>query len=174
MEKGEKNIRISLKRRSFIYSGHGLIGVCLGDVSHNQYTETKMALLLTLLCLYSEQSPNENIPQMSPNTNLPPTWERSAGGGGGPGLSWSPVMDEGHRSRPDMTRRDTASSNGEGSSSRLGGQSSLHRPAHRLSVMERTLVQVTEDNERFSVVDISGLNSAAAIKERMMSKLREF
>lgn len=53
----------------------------------------------------------------------------------------------------------------------------LHLPSRegkRASVMERTLIQVTEDNERFSVVDISGLNSTAAIKERMMSKLHLF
>ena len=37
----------------------------------------------------------------------------------------------------------------------------------------RVLIQVTEDNERFAVVDVSGLSDAAAIKERMLSKLRE-
>lgn len=37
----------------------------------------------------------------------------------------------------------------------------------------RMLIQVTEDNERFLVVDVSGLDSAAGIKERMLSKLRE-
>jgi hypothetical protein len=110
---------------------------------------------------------------MSPTTNQLPNWDRSIADRG-PGLSWSPVMDEGHRSRPDITRHESAgssTSNGEGS--RLVGQSSLHRANNRLSVMERTLIQVTEDNERFSVVDISGLNSSAAIKESMMSKLRE-
>lgn len=45
------------------------------------------------------------------------------------------------------------------------------RDSRRLSVMERTLITVTVDNERFSVVDVSGLNSAAAIKETMLSKL---
>lgn len=53
-------------------------------------------------------------------------------------------------------------------------QISTTRESRRASVMERTLIQVTEDNERFSVVDISGLNSSAAIKERMLSKLHIF
>lgn len=44
----------------------------------------------------------------------------------------------------------------------------------RRPVLERTLIQVTEDNERFAVVDVSGLNSAAGIKERMLSKLHRF
>ncbi|CEH17541.1 ste ste11 protein kinase [Ceraceosorus bombacis] len=48
----------------------------------------------------------------------------------------------------------------------------LIRPAS--TPLERVLIQVTEDNERFSVVDISGLSSAAAIKERMLSKLHIF
>ncbi|PWN18448.1 Pkinase-domain-containing protein [Microstroma glucosiphilum] len=38
----------------------------------------------------------------------------------------------------------------------------------------RMLIQVTEDNERFLVVDVSGLDSAAGIKERMLSKLHRF
>ncbi len=46
-------------------------------------------------------------------------------------------------------------------------------PAHRRtsSSFERVLIQVTDDNERFSVVDISGVDSADAIKERMFAKL---
>lgn len=44
----------------------------------------------------------------------------------------------------------------------------------RKPALERTLIQVTEDNERFSVVDVSGLNSAAGIKERMLSKLHRY
>ncbi|MCO5584951.1 hypothetical protein L7F22_038883 [Adiantum nelumboides] len=56
-----------------------------------------------------------------------------------------------------------------GISNQLPNSSS--RDSRRVSVMERTLIQVTVDNERFSVVDVSGLNSAAAIKETMLSKL---
>lgn len=43
----------------------------------------------------------------------------------------------------------------------------------RSSNLDRILIQVTEDNERFAVVDISGLTTAAGIKERMLSKLRK-
>lgn len=89
-----------------------------------------------------------------------------------PGLSWSPVLNEGHRSRPGMKRNESsASSNGEGS--RSHATSFLHSSSKKVNMSERILVQVTEDNERFSVVDITGLNTAAAIKEKMMSKLRE-
>ncbi|SJX61747.1 related to BCK1 ser/thr protein kinase of the MEKK family [Sporisorium reilianum f. sp. reilianum] len=42
------------------------------------------------------------------------------------------------------------------------------------SLFERVLIQVTDDNERFSVVDISGIDSADAIKERMFAKLHLF
>ncbi|SPO21850.1 related to BCK1 ser/thr protein kinase of the MEKK family [Ustilago trichophora] len=42
------------------------------------------------------------------------------------------------------------------------------------SLFERVLIQVTDDNERFSVVDISGVDSADAIKERMFAKLHLF
>ena len=42
-----------------------------------------------------------------------------------------------------------------------------------VKALGRVLIQVTEDNERFAVVDVSGLSDAAAIKERMLSKLRE-
>lgn len=44
----------------------------------------------------------------------------------------------------------------------------------RRPVLERTFIQVTEDNDRFAVVDVSGLNSAAGVKERMLRKLREY
>ncbi|PWN54153.1 Pkinase-domain-containing protein [Violaceomyces palustris] len=42
------------------------------------------------------------------------------------------------------------------------------------SSLDRVLIQVTEDNERFAVVDISGIDSAEAIKERMFSKLHMY
>ncbi|KAK0531509.1 mitogen-activated protein kinase kinase kinase [Tilletia horrida] len=42
------------------------------------------------------------------------------------------------------------------------------------SAYERVYIQVTDDNERFAVVDISGLSSARAIKELMFRKLRLF
>ncbi|KAN0063138.1 mitogen-activated protein kinase kinase kinase [Thecaphora frezii] len=45
---------------------------------------------------------------------------------------------------------------------------------HRQSFLDRVLIQVTEDNERFSVVDVSGVSSADAIKERMFAKLHLF
>jgi hypothetical protein len=103
-------------------------------------------------------------------------------GGGPAGLVWSPVVRDSERSpsqtlsRPNLNRNQSNTSAGSGSEggNRLSATSSLRSNAKRVSVMERTLIQVTEDNERFSVVDISGLNSAAAIKERMMSKLREY
>lgn len=47
------------------------------------------------------------------------------------------------------------------------------KPMTRRLTLDRTLIQVTEDNERFAVVDVSGLNSAAGVKQKMLSKLRE-
>ncbi len=47
------------------------------------------------------------------------------------------------------------------------------KASNRISALDRVLIQVTEDNERFSVVDISGLWSAEAIKEKMLRKLCE-
>ncbi|KAE8256076.1 hypothetical protein A4X13_0g2823 [Tilletia indica] len=42
------------------------------------------------------------------------------------------------------------------------------------SALERVYIQVTDDNERFAVVDVSGLSSAQTIKELMFTKLRLF
>lgn len=114
---------------------------------------------------------------MSPTVTHIPPWERSSGSNeAASGTTWSPtVEDNGLDSllRPNMQRNTSnGSSSGEGRPLSPGASQRVH--LKRLSVMERTLIQVTEDNERFSVVDISGLNSAAAIKERMMSKLREW
>ncbi|KDN35642.1 Pkinase-domain-containing protein [Tilletiaria anomala UBC 951] len=58
-----------------------------------------------------------------------------------------------------------------GCSSSTGSRSSLANAAKRISALDRVLIQVTEDNERFSVVDVSGMWSAEAIKEKMITKL---
>lgn len=55
-----------------------------------------------------------------------------------------------------------------------GGQRSSTSHQRDSSLFERVLIQVTDDNERFSVVDISGVDSADAIKERMFAKLHLF
>ncbi|KAJ1028652.1 hypothetical protein NDA16_001818 [Ustilago loliicola] len=55
-----------------------------------------------------------------------------------------------------------------------GGQRSHTSHRRESSLLERVLIQVTDDNERFSVVDISGVDSADAIKERMFAKLHLF
>ncbi len=66
-------------------------------------------------------------------------------------------------------------SNAAHSSPRMAGaprsQASYRRES---SLFERVLIQVTDDNERFAVVDISGVDSADAIKERMFAKLHLF
>ncbi|SNX83227.1 related to BCK1 ser/thr protein kinase of the MEKK family [Melanopsichium pennsylvanicum] len=54
------------------------------------------------------------------------------------------------------------------------GQRSHTSHRRTSSLFERVLIQVTDDNERFSVVDISGVDSADAIKERMFAKLHLF
>lgn len=54
------------------------------------------------------------------------------------------------------------------------GQRSQISDRRTSSLFERVLIQVTDDNERFSVVDISGVDSAEAIKERMFAKLHLF
>ncbi|CDW98684.1 hypothetical protein [Sporisorium scitamineum] len=54
------------------------------------------------------------------------------------------------------------------------GQRSVASHRRTSSLFERVLIQVTDDNERFSVVDISGVDSADAIKERMFAKLHLF
>lgn len=56
---------------------------------------------------------------------------------------------------------------------RSNSRSSLGNAAKRISALDRVLIQVTEDNERFSVVDVSGLWSAEAVKGKMLNKLRE-
>ncbi|SPC66915.1 related to BCK1 ser/thr protein kinase of the MEKK family [Ustilago sp. UG-2017b] len=55
-----------------------------------------------------------------------------------------------------------------------GGHRSHTTHRRNSSLFERVLIQVTDDNERFSVVDISGIDSADAIKERMFAKLHLF
>lgn len=132
---------------------------------------------------FTLQSPNESITHTLPTASQLPNWERMSASIStaavsttqikeekGPGISWSPVLDEGHRSRPGMKRNESSSSsNGEGS--RTNAPSSLCNTVDVL--IERILIQVTEDSERFSVVDITGLDTAAAIKEKVMSKLRK-
>ncbi|KAK0550690.1 mitogen-activated protein kinase kinase kinase [Tilletia horrida] len=64
-------------------------------------------------------------------------------------------------------RLSVSSQGGPSSSSR--GTVGMRRTS---SALDRVYIQVTDDNERFAVVDVSGLSSAKAIKELMFRKLR--
>lgn len=101
------------------------------------------------------------------------TSKDSAGQQSAGALSWSPIVDEGRR-RPNIMRNISSGSNHDANEANRSSVASQRSNDRRLSGMDRTLIQITDDNERFSVVDVSGLNSAAAIKERMMSKLRKY
>lgn len=59
------------------------------------------------------------------------------------------------------------------SASSISSRGDANPPSAQVA-LQRTLIQVTEDNERFAVVDVSGLTSADGIKERMLSKLRAY
>ncbi len=72
---------------------------------------------------------------------------------------------------PDLNAR---GSGGTDASSIPSGQRSQTSHRRTSSLFERVLIQVTDDNERFSVVDISGVDSSDAIKERMFAKLHLF
>lgn len=75
---------------------------------------------------------------------------------------------------PESPRPQPQSFNTIGSPRIPSGQRSATSHRRTSSLLERVLIQVTDDNERFSVVDISGVDSADAIKERMFAKLHLF
>ncbi|GAC76617.1 hypothetical protein PANT_22d00113 [Moesziomyces antarcticus T-34] len=72
---------------------------------------------------------------------------------------------------PTFAQPAPAAHNSPRTSSANRSQASYRRES---SLFERVLIQVTDDNERFAVVDISGVDSADAIKERMFAKLHLF
>lgn len=156
------------------------------------------ALLTSHSSCYNLQSPNGSNAShtFSPTQVASTFWDRAMSSGSGESKRSPGVRDaEGGsgnsgnmlNSPPNMYRHHSAGSLSvvnDSTSSQFGhtanrSPSAMNPPSsardpRRISVMERTLIQVTEDNEHFSVVDISGLNSAAAIKERMLSKLHLF
>ncbi|KAJ9478244.1 Serine/threonine-protein kinase BCK1/SLK1/SSP31 [Pseudozyma hubeiensis] len=75
---------------------------------------------------------------------------------------------------PESPGQPTQSMGPIGSPRVASGQRSVTSHRRDSSLFERVLIQVTDDNERFSVVDISGVDSADAIKERMLAKLHLF
>lgn len=119
------------------------------SVSSPHITEHLQPVRLTQSCCYSHvQSPGDPTPAVAPTADH------------------IDLLEELAAQKPPLLRNPSASSV-------LSFQSVEDIAVAARHALGRMFIQVTEDNERFLVVDVSGLDSAAGIKERMLSKLRE-